>query len=57
MKVEEAAKKLGMSNDSLMEALKHDLFKPQIGIAVMCGRTYRYHVFEERLNKYLKGEI
>lgn len=50
-----AAKKLGMSLDSLKICLIKDLIKPQIGVAIPSGNRWRYTIFENRLNKYLEG--
>lgn len=53
--VNEAAKRLGMGPESLKEALKKDLFRPQIGIAVPRGATFKYEIFKNRVENYLKG--
>lgn len=55
--LEDAASELGMSVGSLKRALKDDKFTPQIGIAVLHEREWRYCIFPERLTKYIHGEI
>lgn len=55
--LQDAAAELGMSVESLKYALKEDKFKPQIGIAVLHSKEWRYIIFPERLTKYVHGEI
>lgn len=54
MLVEDAAKKLGMSTQTLRLALQQGLFP--FGVAVKTSENrYTYEVFEDRLNIYLEG--
>lgn len=57
--LKESADKLGMSVRSLRICLQQDLIKPQIGIACKDKHSsqYTYTIFEERLDKFVKGEI
>ena len=51
---EEAAKKLGMSTQTLRLALQQGLFP--FGIAVKTSpNRYTYKIFPQRLEKYLEG--
>lgn len=51
---EEAAKKLGMSTQTLRLALQQGLFP--FGVAVKTSKKrYTYAIFEKRLEKYLEG--
>jgi hypothetical protein len=55
MTVEEAAKLLNMSTQTLRLALRQDKFP--FGVAVLTSpKRYTYVIFEDRLEKYLKGE-
>ncbi len=54
--LEEAANKLGLSLGALKIGLKEDIFRPQIGVAILLDKHYSYTIFENRLEKYLKGE-
>ena len=54
MLVSEAAKKLGMNTQTLRLALQQGLFP--FGVAVKTSENrYTYKIFENRLEKYLKG--
>lgn len=56
MLVSEAAKQLGMNTQTLRLALRQGLLP--IGIATKTSENrYTYTIFEERLEKYLKGEL
>lgn len=51
---EEAAKRLGMSTQTLRLALQQNLFP--FGVAVKTSQNrYTYAIFEKRLEKYLEG--
>lgn len=51
---EEAAKRLGMSTQTLRLALQQNLFP--FGVAVKTSKNrYTYAIFETRLEKYLEG--
>ena len=55
MLVSEAAKKLGMSTQTLRLGLRQRLFP--FGEAILTSeKRYTYFISEERLNKYMKGE-
>lgn len=52
---EEAAKRLGMSTQTLRLALQQGLFP--FGVAVRTSqKRYTYKIFETRLEKYLEGD-
>ena len=54
MLVSEAAKKLGMNTQTLRLALQQGLFP--FGVAVKTSENrYTYKIFDNRLEKYLKG--
>lgn len=54
MLVSDAAKKLGMNTQTLRLALQQGLFP--FGVAVKTSENrYTYKIFENRLEKYLKG--
>ena len=56
MLVSEAAKKLGMTTQTLRLTLRQGLLP--IGIATKTSpNRYTYTIFEDRLDKYLKGEL
>ena len=56
MLVSEAAKKLGMNTQTLRLALQQGLLP--IGIATKTSdNRYTYTIFEERLEKFLRGEL
>ena len=56
MLVSEAAKKLGMNTQTLRLALQQGKFP--FGEAIKTSeKRYVYVIFEERLEKYLKGEL
>lgn len=56
MLVSEAAKKLNMNTQTLRLALRQGLLP--IGIATKTSENrYTYTIFEERLEKYLKGDL
>lgn len=54
--LEEAANKLGMTVESLKIGLINNLFHPQIGVAIQHDKSYTYTIFENRVEKYIKGE-
>ena len=55
MLVEDAAKKLQMNPQTLRLALQQGLFP--FGVAVKTSENrYTYKIFDNRLEKYLKGE-
>ena len=55
MLVSEAAKKLGMSTQTLRLGLRQRLFP--FGEAILTSeKRYTYFISEERLDKYMKGE-
>lgn len=55
MLVSEAAKKLGMSTQTLRLGLRQRLFP--FGEAILTSeKRYTYFISEERLEKYMKGE-
>ena len=54
LKVEDAAKELGMNTQTLRLALQQHLFP--FGVAVKTSENrYTYVIVEERFEKYLKG--
>ena len=56
MLVSDAAKLLGMNTQTLRLALQQGLLP--IGIATKTSENrYTYTIFEERLDKYLRGEL
>lgn len=56
MTVEEAAKTVGMNAQTLRLALQQGLLP--FGIATKTSEhRYTYTIFEERLEKYLRGEL
>ena len=56
MLVSEAAKKLKMNTQTLRLALQQGLLP--IGIATKTSENrYTYTIFEDRLDKYIKGEL
>lgn len=55
MLVEEAAKKLGMSTQTLRIALRQKLFPFGVGIKTSENR-WTYYINEKRLEKYLEGK-
>lgn len=55
MLVSEAAKKLGMSTQTLRMALQQGLFP--FGVAIKTSENrYTYKIFDNRLEKYLEGD-
>ena len=56
MLVSDAAKLLGMNTQTLRLALQQGLLP--IGIATKTSENrYTYTIFEERLDKYMRGEL
>lgn len=53
--VSEAAKKMGLSTQTLRVALQQNLFPFGKAILTSANR-YTYYINEERLEKYLKGD-
>jgi len=53
--VSEAAKKMGLSTQTLRVALQNNVFP--FGKAILTSpNRYTYYINEERFNKYLKGD-
>lgn len=55
MKVEEAAKKLGVHVVVLRKAMQQE--KINIGFAIKNSKRWTYYVNEKLLENYLKGEV
>lgn len=56
MLVSEAAKRLGMNTQTLRLSLQQGLLP--IGVATKTSKhRYTYTIFEERLERYLKGDL
>lgn len=52
----EAAKKLGIAEQTLRIGLQHNQFPFGVAIETKPGK-YTYWISEERLEKYIKGEL
>lgn len=60
VKLEEAARILGMSKQGLREHMKRNLFPEPIGYVTSMGGRKQYHIYREMLNRHIgktgKGE-
>ncbi len=58
VRLSDASKELGLSEDYIRYHMRKGGFKPPIGrvFKSSTGKTYRYLVYRELLSQYMKGE-
>ena len=58
VKMSDASRILGMNPNCIRIRMSRNLFDPPIGrvIKSLSGKSERYFIYEDMLNKYIKGE-